>query len=215
MAFAMYSLYVPPVVCSRTRPSKLKASFEYVDFVSGAKTGFRCFKALKRSAPVQEPLFAASGHGSVLLPNDGGRPMVVGSGRLSLTKPDEKSLGIPDLQIMLLVNNTSRVTRTEISLAYIQLTRKRAKSNSLPLNGSTVRRSQVPDVFVDGIIETDIASCMLIQQTKSGEDLGHTCYTILTVAFYMRDAWSLLVVLLGSVIPGPKSLIPRSHFDGV
>jgi hypothetical protein len=56
---------------------------------------------------------------------------------------------------------------------------------------------------------------MLIQQTKSGEDLGHTCYTILTVAVYMRDAWPLLVVLLGSVILGPKSLISRSHFDGV
>ena len=87
-----------PVVCSRTRPSRLNASFEYVDFVSGAKTGFRCFKALIRSAPVQEPLFAASGHGSVLLPNNGGRPMVVGSGRLSLMKPDEKSLGMPELR---------------------------------------------------------------------------------------------------------------------
>ena len=98
---------------------------------------------------------------------------------------------------------------------YIQLTRKRAKSNRLPLNGPAVRRSQVLDVFINGIIETDIASCMLIQQTKSGEHLCHTCYAVLTVAVYMCDAWPLLFVLLGSVILGPKSRISRCHFDGV
>lgn len=76
----------------------MKASFEYVDFQSGANMGCCCFRALKKSAVVQEPLFARPGHGCDLLPDGGGRPTTVGSGRLPSTKPAAKSLGIPELQ---------------------------------------------------------------------------------------------------------------------
>jgi hypothetical protein len=100
-------------------------------------------------------------------------------------------------------------------VAHIQLACQRANGNIFPPNRSTVGRSELGDVFIDGIVEVKITSCVLIEQTESGESLGHTCYTVLTIAVYACDAWSLLLALLGSVVLGPKSLISRCHFDRV
>ena len=90
--------------------------------------------------------------------------MAVGSGRLSLMKPDEKSLGIPELQTILLAEphkNGTCGTNAASSLVDIQLTRKRADGNILPPNRTSII-SQLGNVIVDRIIETEVASRMLI-----------------------------------------------------
>jgi hypothetical protein len=88
--------------------------------------------------------------------------MIVGSGRLSLTKPEEKSLGMPELrQSVIQHRNTTFGMNAAISFAYIQLTRKRANSNIFPPNRTSVI-TQLGNVFVDRIIETEVASRMLI-----------------------------------------------------
>jgi hypothetical protein len=46
---------------------------------------------------VHVPLFSTPGHGSVVLPEIGGKPMTVGSSCLPTTTPIAKSLGRPDL----------------------------------------------------------------------------------------------------------------------
>jgi hypothetical protein len=108
-------------------------------------------------------LFSILRHGCVLFSNGGGRPMTVGSGRLPSMKPDAKSLGIPDLHTVSLVSETRLcVDSANHSMAHIQLACQRANGDIFPPNRSTIGRSELGDVFIDGIVEVKITGCVLI-----------------------------------------------------
>jgi hypothetical protein len=89
----------------------------------------------------------------------------------------------------------------------LQLTSKRTKSYVLPSYSATLRRCQLRDVHINGIVEAKVWRCVLIEESKDREHLCYRGNAILAITINMHNARSLLVMMMCAMVLCPERFL--------